>query len=126
MSDPGSGALRALAQGDPQLAVWWGTRTECVSAVERRTRIGGLDPTQRAAVLAQLAQLRSGWNEVSPSGRLRDEAERLLGLHPLSAADAFQLAAALDWSGRGARDGFVCLDERLRTAAKREGFTLLP
>jgi hypothetical protein len=37
------------------------------------------------------------------------------------------LAAALVWAGgRPARHGLVCLDERLREAAAREGFAILP
>ncbi|MBI3456110.1 MAG: hypothetical protein HY002_10030 [Candidatus Rokubacteria bacterium] len=38
-----------------------------------------------------------------------------------------QLAAALLWvRGHAAQDGFVCLDQRLREAARREGFAVLP
>jgi predicted nucleic acid-binding protein len=65
--------------------------------------------------------------EVSPAEELRDRAMRLLDLHPLSAADALQLAAALDWCGeRTAGAGFVCLDQRLRAAATLEGFDVYP
>ena len=52
---------------------------------------------------------------------------RLLAVHPLRAADAFQLAAALQWCGGRTKDvGFVSFDARLREAGYREGFTLLP
>jgi hypothetical protein len=45
----------------------------------------------------------------------------------LRAADALQLAAALVWcQGDPLQHGFVCLDQRLREAARREGFTALP
>lgn len=65
--------------------------------------------------------------EVSPASELRDRAVRLLDLHPLSAADALQLAAALDWcEERTTGAGFVCLDQRLRAAAMREGFDVYP
>ncbi|MBA2251932.1 MAG: hypothetical protein H0W13_04380, partial [Nitrospirales bacterium] len=48
-------------------------------------------------------------------------------LHPLRAADSLQLAAALVWANRQAvGHHFVCLDQRLREAAHREGFVLLP
>ncbi len=71
--------------------------------------------------------LRGAWSEVLPSENLRRRAERLLAVHPLRAADALQLAAALLWA-RGATNehAFVCFDERLRQAAVREGFSLLP
>ena len=52
---------------------------------------------------------------------------RLLFVHPLRAADAFQLAAALVWCReRTAGAGFVCLDGRLREAVAREGFEVFP
>lgn len=44
-----------------------------------------------------------------------------------SAADALQLAAALDWcDGNTCGESFVCLDDRLRGAAALEGFRVLP
>ncbi len=48
-------------------------------------------------------------------------------IHPLRAADAMQLAAALVWT-EDATSGaeFVCLDQNLREAALKEGFTILP
>jgi hypothetical protein len=57
---------------------------------------------------------------------LRRLAQRLVRVHPLRAADAFQLAAALvaaepDPSGVE----FVCLDPRLANAASREGFRVV-
>jgi uncharacterized protein len=51
----------------------------------------------------------------------------VLATHALRAAEALQVAAALTWcdeSPRGER--FVCLDERLKQAARREGFDVLP
>jgi uncharacterized protein len=48
-------------------------------------------------------------------------------VHPLRAADAFQLAAAQAWRQQDPSGAsFVCLDERLRDAAAREGFSSLP
>jgi len=47
--------------------------------------------------------------------------------HPVRAGDALQLAAALAWSDEPPQgSGFVCLDDRLRTAAQAEGFAVLP
>ena len=64
---------------------------------------------------------------VAPSAPLRERASRLVAVHPLRAADAFQLAAALASSELTPRgDGFVTLDDRLRTAARAEGFTVRP
>jgi len=71
--------------------------------------------------------LAAAWSEILPSEALRDRAERLLAVHPVRGGDAFQLAAALVWThGRTRGRAFVCLDERLREAARREGFRILP
>jgi uncharacterized protein len=74
-----------------------------------------------------LALYRASWSEVEPTQRLLSRAERILSVHPLRAADALQLASAIAWSD-GDTDGraFVCLDVRLREAARREGFSLAP
>lgn len=65
--------------------------------------------------------------EIQPNADLRDEALRLLDLHPLRAADALQLAAALECAGARPRGfPFVCTDQRLRDAAIRQGFDVLP
>lgn len=67
------------------------------------------------------------WIEVLPGDGLKDKAGRLLLNHPLRAADALQLAAALTWAEKSAKDHeLVCFDLRLRDAARKEGFTLLP
>jgi hypothetical protein len=52
---------------------------------------------------------------------------RLLSTHALRTADGLQLAAALAWcEEEPSADTFVGLDRRLREAARREGFALLP
>ncbi len=67
------------------------------------------------------------WSEVLPGERIRQRAERLLLTHPLRAADAFQLAAALIWAEETPQGlEVVCLDQNLREAALKEDFTLLP
>jgi hypothetical protein len=48
-------------------------------------------------------------------------------VHALRAADAFQLASALIWAEESpVGSEIVCLDENLRQAAAKEGFTVLP
>jgi predicted nucleic acid-binding protein len=72
---------------------------------------------------AMLAELSTTWYEIQPGTAVRDQAMRVLRVHPLRAADALQLAAALEWSGGAASGMFISYDERLRDAASREGFT---
>ncbi|MBX3026366.1 type II toxin-antitoxin system VapC family toxin [bacterium] len=125
--EPATARARALATADPSLVVWWATRTECLSAMARRRRDGQLSPQAERRARRVLTALAGAWSEVLPSEALRERSERLLSVHPLRAADAFQLAAALLWSrGATSTHALVCFDERLRDAAHREGFQVLP
>ena len=119
-------AVAPAEQGSP-MCVWWGTVVESASAIARRERDGALSDKQVAQCFSRLGELAASWMEVPPSDALRDSAQRLLRVHALRAADSLQLAAALTTVGKDLRStAFVCLDERLRQAAGREGFQLLP
>lgn len=125
--EPLSDDVRRLLEGDVGIVVWWGTRVECFSAISRRAREGLMDHEREAVVRDLLNDLSGIWTEVQPSAGLRTLAEQSLIAHPLRAADALQLASALVWCEsrpRGSR--FVSLDRRLRTAASRSGFDVLP
>ena len=115
----------AIVQRDPAIAAWWGTRTECASAITRKAREGHQEIASAAE--AELHRLAGQWFEIEPVEEVRVTAERLLWSYSLRAADAFQLAAALAWcGGRPASMEFVSLDARLRGAALDERFTILP
>jgi predicted nucleic acid-binding protein len=86
--------LQSLAAQDSAMLVWWGSVVECVSALARRERDGSLDDRVVTIALQRLQQLASDWHEVDPSDAIREMAARLVRVHPLRAADAFQLAAA--------------------------------
>lgn len=125
--EPSSPRLFDMLKADGGLIAWWGTPVECVSAVARRERDGGLAAVEANAMIARLRALAASWVEVGPTARVRNLAQRLLRTHPLRASDSLQLAAALV----AAEDepgglGFVCLDERLLAAAQREGFAVAP
>ena len=120
-------AIRAEAIRDPGIVTWWGTRVECASAIGRREREGQLDQLEAEAALDQLTVLAAEWAEIAPAVRLRQAAERLLRVHPLRAGDALQLASAIVAAdGDPAAMPFVTLDDRLASAARREGFPVLP
>jgi len=126
-SEPWSKVTGELLHADSEMVVWWGSRIECLSALRRREREGALDPAGARQALALLDTLSGAWSEVLPSEIVRAEAERALAVHPLRAAAALQLGAALTWRRRPARRAeLVCVDERLRASASREGFDLLP
>jgi predicted nucleic acid-binding protein len=111
---------------DPDILVWWSTEVECASALCRIERDGALSASDVAEALARLDALSAAWHVIQPVPRLRAVAIRLLRTHPLRAADALQLAAAIEASEQQPRTlPLVTLDERLARAAEREGFPVV-
>ena len=98
---------------------------EALSAIERRHREGAMPEAARRRALGRLGPLRDAWSEVRDLELVARRAERLLAVHPLRAADALQLAAALvACEERPERMRVACLDVALAAAAEREGFRL--
>jgi predicted nucleic acid-binding protein len=115
--------MESVLAADPVIITWWGSRVECASALARLEREGQLTGAQAVAAADVLAAFRQGWRDVLPSDVVRESAERMVRTHPLRAADAFQLAAALVASDfRPGTLAFVSQDQRLVAAARREGF----
>lgn len=126
VEEPRSDACRALERADRAMVVWMLTRTEIVSALQRRVREDGLDKKELPSAMRRLDRLAGAWLEVDALEPTRDRAERALAVHPLSAADALQLAAALVAAkDRPKRRGFVTADDRLAEAAAAEGFDVI-
>jgi uncharacterized protein len=126
VEEPASAAMLSLLEADRELLVWWGTPVECVSALSRREREGALAPAAVTRAVERLRALAPAWQEVLPGDAVRTAAQRLLRVHPLRAADALQLAAAVVASENDAAAlPLVCLDERLADAAAREGFSIV-
>lgn len=127
VEEPHSADLRRLLRDDASIVTWWASPVELFSAICRRQRAGTLMTAEFSALRLRLTELISAIDVVTPTTGLRNHALRLLHLHPLRAADALQLAAALHWAPDHATDtGFVCLDERLCGAAIKEGFVVVP
>ena len=74
---------------------WWASRTECLSGLHRRARAGDLNIERLAIAKQRLSLFERAAATVLPTESVRIRADRLLRVHPLRAADAFQLAAAL-------------------------------
>ncbi len=119
--------VQALLAQDGDVLTWWGSRVEAHSALARLARDGQLAPAAHQAAIARLESFAASWNEVVPSDAIRDQAARLLRLHPLRTGDALQLAAAVvACEHRPGTLPLVTLDGRLREAAVREGFAVGP
>ena len=126
LAEPATAMARKLYEGDPEMAVWWGTPVECGSAFARLRRDGVLDEDQESTALSTLDSLGGLWHEIQPTAELRSRALRLLRVHALRAADALQLAASLAWAGASPEGDLVTLDDRVGSAARREGLQVLP
>ena len=122
-----SAALTTLIADDKEMTIWWATPLECQSAVQRRHREAPLSAATLAQVTERLRALVELADTVAPTDELRRRAARLVAVHPLRAADALQLAAALIWcEEQPHHEVFVSLDERLSNAARSEGFDVRP
>jgi len=122
-----SDALTALLAADKEPTIWWATPLECQSAIQRRHRDSPLPQAALALATDRLRALVDLVDTVSPTDDVRRRAGRLVGVHSLRAADALQLAAALIWCEEQPHgEKVVSLDNRLREAARSEGFDLVP
>jgi predicted nucleic acid-binding protein len=91
--------------------------------VYRLVREGLLPRAGSLAVLRRAQAMFERFTEVVALDAVRERSERVLALHPVTAADALQLAAALTLvSDRPRRRAFVTCDDRLADAAAAEGF----
>lgn len=126
VAEPRSEEVRGWLDEDPAILTWAWSRVEITSAVERRSRMEELSRTDRREALRRLQNLAEHWNEVVDLDAVRVRALALLARHPLRAADAGQVGAALLAAGDDpASMTFVCLDEQLALAAEREGLLVL-
>ena len=119
--------IRDLYSKDPEVLTWLLSDVEVRSGIVRLGRDGAMDPVEVQTALARIESFWDSVHEVSLVGAVKPRAKRLLGVHPLQAADALQLGAAL----AGVYDNplgweFVCLDHGLGAAARREGFIVIP
>ncbi len=122
-----SGPMRELLAADRDVLTWWGSRIESASALSRLGREGALVAGKLEAAFTRMDALARTWDEVLPTEPVREHAIRLLRVHPLRGADALQLAAAVVAAeDRPGTLPLVTLDRRLRDAALREGFSVLP
>lgn len=111
-------------EGGEAITTWMLTGVEVISALCRRRREGA-PPEVFQAAAGRLEVLERAWVEVHDARQVRQRAKRLLEVHPLRAADALQLAAALVASReQPVGVGFITLDEVLAEAAAREGFAV--
>jgi predicted nucleic acid-binding protein len=120
-----SRACRTLRRAHRAIAVWTMSHVEIVSGIHRLVRDHRLDEDGASEAIRRAERLLATVTVVEQIEPVQERALRLLGIHPLSAADALQLGAALLLVGdRPRHHTLVCADDRLVRAAKAEGFTV--
>ncbi len=111
---------------DPVVIVWTLTRVELISALARHRREAPRDAAALIAAQHDLQEAWERWSEVTAVDVVRRQAERIVEIHPLKAADALQIGAALVAVQQNpALYEFVTLDEPQATTAEREGLRVL-
>jgi hypothetical protein len=112
---------------DPELALWTLTSVELASAIRRLVREGVFGEREANTAEARADELIRACHVIFNIETVKAQAHRLLRLHPLHAADAMQLGAALEWAGGRPAGRFLhTLDAQLAVAATREGFHVVP
>ncbi len=107
--------------------MWTLTPVEVVSALRRLIREGALDESLARSAEVRTEEIVHACHVIVDVEPVKSLAARLLRLHPLRAADALQLGAALHWvEGHPQGRTLHTLDNRLALAAQREGFVVPP
>lgn len=106
--------------------VWWGTRVEIQSAIDRLHREKAISGATKTHAVSRLTSLIRSWREILPADEVRIAALEILEKYSLRAADTWQLASSLIWCDRHpARRTFICADRRLAAVARSVGFTVV-
>lgn len=123
---PASQTARRAYRRFATCVVAWSTLIEANGAIYRAERTAGLIQRDRQIALQRIRQLQQRWVEILPTDRVRDIALDVIENHDLRAADAIQLASALEWcSGKPRNRHFVCLDRQLAMTARTVGFSVI-
>lgn len=126
VAEPESARAERWLKEDPAVVVWTLARVEVCSALARRRRAEPQSARKLATARRELLAAWEQWTEVTAVDVVRRHAERLVDTHPLRAADALQLAAAIV-AAEELPSGltFVTFDRQQADAAEREGFSVL-
>lgn len=126
LAERGTSRAERYLRDDANVVVWTLTRAELLSGLVRRRRE---EPGASRRLLAARRELLSAWerwSEVTAVEIVRRHAERVVEPHPVRAADALQIGAALVAAeDNPAALEFVTFDRHQAEAAEREGFRVL-
>jgi predicted nucleic acid-binding protein len=124
--EPGGERVDSLLRGGIAAAARL-SEVEVASVLSRRCREGAFTPAERDRVLAALRRDFATLFLVELGPEVVTRAVTLLTRHALRAADGIQLASCMELRDRLQMPClFVCSDDRLLTAARREGLATAP
>lgn len=127
VDEPSTPEAVRLLTDDRDVVVWMMTSVELLSTLGRLGRAAPELADLLPGVRLDALDLFRKWAAVTHVEGVRRRAERLVGVHPLTAADAMQLGAAMLASGdRPETLDFVTLDQQLARCAQLEGFRVHP
>ena len=118
--------MRELAELDSDIIVWTLTFVELISSVWRREP-GAYPDIHRAEAARRISAADGKWFKVSGIRAVIAVSKDVANRRRLRAGDTLQLSAAIVASdGHPASLPFVTLDRDLASAARAEGFPVLP
>ena len=122
----GTPAAARWLREDPVVIVWTLSRVELLSALARHRREAPKDAAILTAARRDLRDAWERWSEVTAVDAVRQQAERIVEIYPLKAADALQIGAALVAARQNpALHEFVTFDQALAASAEGEGLRVL-
>jgi predicted nucleic acid-binding protein len=108
-----------------QVVAWWASQVEMMSGFARLKRMGQISQRQYLAAKTSAMDIVRDWISAASPPAIAHSACALLETNVLSAADALQLAVALEICRQRPRGYlFVAADLRLAEAARQSGFTV--
>lgn len=129
LDEPGTRSVIQIVEQRGPVSVSAITEVEIVSAGVRRNKAGELGGELLHAMVTLLARdFRERFEVLPPSNRILTTAVELVQTHALRAADAIQLATALQCASElsdRAEWVLVSSDGELNDAARREGLAIL-
>jgi len=103
------------------------TPVELASALMRLLREGSIAEAEAHRAETRIEELLAACHVVVDVEAVKLQARSVLRVHALRAADAMQLGAACEWAaGRPTGRVLHTFDARLGSAARREGFLVIP
>jgi predicted nucleic acid-binding protein len=126
VQETGSASVRRQLRSVGRIATSRLSAIEVVSALARREREGAFTAAERDRAVNRLNVDLTAWILVELTPELTADAQTLLLRHHLRSGDAVQLASCVYLQREiGERISFAAFDDRLTTAARAEGLTLI-